>query len=783
MVMLFCFTKSYAQTLNITGSVNHISGKNIPFSSIAFYKNDTLIKGTIADSSGNFKLSIGKGHFTLKAFALNAGQVKDVNLTGDTVIHIILSDSTRLLNEVTIKGIKPVIEYKIDRTVFNVQNSLFKSGLNGIQLLRQAPRLEMSSDEAVKMIGRDGVRVMINGRLLNMSESAIVGKLASLRSDNILKIEIIPNPPSKFSAEGNVGYINIVLKKDETNGFQFRPFVEYTQRRYSSHKYGIDINYKSPKISLSVSPSYDKMRVLNSNQTLYNFDNGQQLAFDRLIDLESKNLSGSLIFVYTPAKKLEFGIVANAGKNTISSSELTNTYYRNTNNAIDSLIRASAPSNEKNRERGLTGYAEYQIDSLGKKITLTYNESLNKNTATKSIGSELFYPATDSTQFNALKNTGDVKFRINSSMLDINLPYSFAKIETGLSYTQINNNSILHFENQTNGSLQRVETNDAFDYDERTLGAYASIEKPLNQLSAKLGLRYERSTVEGESQSLNITNKTNYGKLFPTINLSYVGAKDHFFSFSYSKRIQRPNFNYLNPFRYYTSPYAFTTGNASLRPAFIDNIELMHIFKNSLTTIASYSRTTNGISYVSLYQDGYNYTIAQNNFTQNKLDLTVMYQKSLLNWWTINPVLELYHTKNRNTVSNTGLVDQKGFGGMLIVTNTITLSKSKEIFLQGNYYQFLPSQTEFQNTEAFGFLNSNIRFPVLKKALQCTITWSDIFNTNRTVYTQRYNDYLFTNFSNPRAQHISVSLSYLFGNTKVKSNYRESKNTEKGRTY
>lgn len=783
MVLLFCFNKGYGQTINIKGSVYNVSGQNIPFSSIGFYKKDALIRGTIADSSGNFRLSIDQGYYTLKASALNVEQVDEINLTKDTVIHIILSDSARLLNEVTIKGVKPAIEYHVDRTVFNVQNSLFKSGLSGMQLLRQAPRLEMSTNDAIKMIGRDGVRVMINGRLLYLSESAIIGKLASLRSDNILKVEIIPTPPSKYSAEGNVGYINIVLKKDETDGFQFRPFFEYTQRQYPSNKFGIDINYKSPKINLSISPSYETMRVVNSNKTSYDFDNGQQLSFDRIIKLKSKNLSGSLILVYSPTKRLEFGVIANAGKNNISSSELTNTFYKNTGNVIDSSIRANAPASEKNNERGLTGYAEYKIDSLGKKITLNYNNSLNTNATTKNIGSELYYPVTGFTQFNKLENTGDVKFRINSSMLDIELPYSFAKIETGLSYTQINNNSFLQFESQNIGIPEKISTNDAFDYYEHTMGAYASIEKPFNKLSAKLGLRYERSAVEGKSQSMNSKNRSNYDKLFPTVNLSYNGIKNHFLSLAYSKRIQRPKFFYLNPFRYYISPYAYTSGNASLLPVFTDNVELMHIFKNSLTTIASYSKTVNGISYVSLYQDGSNYTIPQNNFTQRKWDLTVIYQKSILNWWAINPVLNFYHSKNWNTVANAGLVDQKGFGGMLIFTNTFTLSKSKNIFVQGNYIQFFPSQSEFQKRKAFGFFSSNIRFPLFKKALQCTVSFSDLFKTNRTVYTQRYNNYLYKNSFDPGAQNINISLSYLFGNKRLNSVYRQSKNAEKNRTY
>jgi hypothetical protein len=315
------------------------------------------------------------------------------------------------------------------------------------------------------------------------------------------------------------------------------------------------------------------------------------------------------------------------------------------------------------------------------------------------------------------------------------------------------------------------------------MGAYASIEKPFNKLSAKLGLRYERSTVEGKSRSMNLKNRSNYDKLFPTVNIYYNGIKNHFLSLAYSKRIQRPNFFYLNPFRYYTSPYAYTSGNALLLPAFTDNVELMHIFKNSLTTIASYSKTLNGISYVSLYQNGNNYTIPQNNFTQRKWDLTFIYQKSILSWRVINPVLNLYHSKNWSTVANAGLVDQKGFGGMLIFTNTLTLSKSKNIFVQANYYQFFPSQSEFQKTKAFGFFNSNIRFPLFKKALQCTVSFSDLFNTNRSVYTQLYNNYLFKNSFDPGSQNINISLSYLFGNKMLNSVHRESKNAEKSRTY
>lgn len=782
-VLLLHHNTGYGQTINITGTVYNISEHRIPFSSIGFYKKDTLILGTIADSLGNFKLSIGQGNYTLKTSALNIVQSNELNLTRDTVIHIILSDSARILSEVIVKGFKPAIEHQVDRTIFNVQNSLFKSGLNAVQLLRQAPRLEMSTNDAIKMIGRDRVRVMINGRLLNLSESAILTKLSSLRSDNILKVEIIPTPSSKYSAEGNVGYINIILKQDETDGFQFRPFLEYTQRQYPSSKVGIDINYKSSKINLAISPSYEIMRVVNNNQTSYNFDSGQQLSFQRSMKFKSKNLLGSLILVYSPTKKFEFGLIANAGKNKISSSEQINTFYKNTSNIIDSSVHAIAPASEKNNERGVTSYAEYKINSLGKRITLTYNNSVNTNAAIKNILSELFYQAIGLKQFNELQNTGDVKFKINSSMLDIELPYRFAKVETGLSYTQINNSSFLQFESQNMGRPERISTNDAFNYYERTMGAYASLEKSFNKLSAKTGLRYERSNVKGASQSTGMKNIIRYDKLFPTVNLSYGGMKNHFLSLAYTKRIQRPSFYYLNPFRYYTSPYAYTSGNSQLQPVFTDNIELMYIFKSTLTTIASYSKTANGISYVSLYQDGYNYTIPQNNFTQQKWDLTFIYQKSFLGWWAINPVLNFYYSSNRSTIANTGLVDQNGFGGMLIVTNTFTLSKSKSIFVQGNYYQFFPSQSEFQKTKAFGYLSSNIRFPLFKKALQCTVSFSDFFKTNRTIYTQKYNNYMFKNTFDPGFQNMSISVSYLFGNKKLHSVYRASKNAEKNRTY
>lgn len=782
-VVLFCITTAHGQTINIKGSVNNVSGKKIPFSSIGFYKKDALIKGTIADSTGNFKLSIDPGSYTLKVSELNIAQVNEISLVRDTTLQIVLFDSAKSLDQVTVKGVKPAIEYQVDRTVFNVQNSLFKSGLNGMQLLMQAPRLETSTNDALKMIGRDGVRVMLNGRLLNLSESAIVAKLASIRSDDVLKVEIIPIPPSKYSAEGNIGYINIILKKDETDGFQFRPFFEYTQRQYPSNKFGIEINYKSQKIKLAVNPSYEVTKVINSNKTSYDFDNGKQLSFDRFIKLKNKNLLGTLIVVYTPTKRLELGVIGNAGKNTISSSEETNTFYKNIGNVIDSSIRSNAPASERYKERGATVYAEYKIDSLGKKITLTYNTSLNTYGSTKTMSSELYYPATGSAFSYSLENTGDVKFRVNSTMLDIELPYSFAKIETGVSYTGINNNSFLQFESQNADRLETVSTTDLFDYTEQTIGAYASIQKPFNKLSAKIGLRYERSAIEGKSQSMNLNSRSTYDKLFPTINLSYTGFKNHFLSLAYSKRIQRPNFFYLNPFRYYTSPYAYTSGNASLLPSFSGKIELLHVFKNRLTSIASYTKTQNGISYVSLYDAGNNYTIPQNNFTQFRWDLMFIYQKPILSWWSANPVLNFYHSKNRSTVYNTGVIDQEGFGGMLILTNTFTLSKSKNIYAQGNYYQFFPSQFNFQKMKAFGYISSNIRFPLFKQALQCNVSFSDFFKTNRTVYTQRYKDYLFTNSFDPGFQNLNISLSYLFGNKKLNKLYKESKNTEKNRTY
>src|SRR5699024_7818332 len=129
-----------------------------------------------------------------------------------------------------------------------------------------------------------------------------------------------------------------------------------------------------------------------------------------------------------------------------------------------------------------------------------------------------------------------------------------------------------------------------FDYKENTQSLYFSIQKSFSdKWQGKLGLRLENTQTEGHSKTLDQVNLNDYTKLFPTAYLAYTINDDNSLSLNYGRRIDRPNYQFLNPFVRVLSPYSYAEGNPFLQPAFIDNVELQFTHKNKWIAILYYS--------------------------------------------------------------------------------------------------------------------------------------------------------------------------------------------------
>jgi hypothetical protein len=208
---VFLFINFKAQ--EIGGIVSKDNGKRIPYVSIVATK-DKIVKSTVADFEGVFLIKLPEnGVFNIEIIYQGKTILnEDVNVNGNIKKNFSVNEMKEVeIKEVNILKTKKLIERKADRLVFNIENSISAQGGNGLDALRITPGLRVDKDQ-IKMIGKSGLSVMVNDKLLQLSGDDLINYLKTLTSDEIKSIEVITAPPAKFDAEGNSGIVNIVLK-------------------------------------------------------------------------------------------------------------------------------------------------------------------------------------------------------------------------------------------------------------------------------------------------------------------------------------------------------------------------------------------------------------------------------------------------------------------------------------------------------------------------------------------------------------------------------------------
>ena len=682
------------------------------------------------------------------------------------------------IQEVIIKGKKKLIERKVDRIIYRVSDDDFNMGSNLLTALNRAPRIQIEN-ESIKIIGKSGSpKIAIDGRIQNLSEDDIKSKLKSLRTEQIEKIEVIPTPPSRYSAEGNGGMINIIMKKDENLGLQGNANSGMgIQFEKTSTEQGLNLNYKMKNLDITTNLNHNDMTFTNENRLTYDFEK-TTTTIKTLPDSYFKNTSFNTIIQYTPIEKLTIGSTIDIGESKDGGDNpSTSVYYNKMTQKIDSLMYSNNINTSRSSNRAMSFFSDYLLDSLGKKISFTYNHSYNKNLSGSSISSDILGDINKNERFT---NNGNNRYSVNGILLDFELPFKFGRIDIGGAFTHINNNSgIVYFDADNN--IDYTQTNQ-FNYTEKTWGTYASYQKEWNKKwTTKIGVRIESTSTKGYSPTLQTTTTNSYTKIFPTLFVSYNPNEDHSFSLSYSKRLNRPSFYDLNPFRYYTDVYNYFSGNPYLLPTYNNALELNYTLKNNLNFIAYGNYITDGISYLNELDSNDNFVgNPQNNFTQKKIGIMGNYNWKISSWNSLNINAESYYT---NLISKKAVQKIEGYGGSFSLRNSIQLNKSKNSKLQMTYKNFFPSKAFYSDftTKNQAYLTINFKQMFLNKSLVFDLFFTDVFRQNISVSEKKYDTFHFSQYNDIRNRGIYLSVSYDFGNNNIEGITRDNKNIDSNR--
>ncbi len=782
----------YAQ-VEIKGIVKDSSNIAIEFANVVLAskgKGD-IVSGTITDKKGYFKLLAIPGEYKLTiSYIGHATESINILLKENKDLGVfILNESSRTLKDVVITSQKRVIEKKVDRLIFNVENSISISGGDVTDILKIAPYVRVKNDE-VLMIGKSNLKILVNGNLVRVSRDNLTNFLKSIPADDIKKIEIITSPPAKYEAEGNSGLINIVYKKGITNSWKASLRGTYTQYTYPDGSLSGSFRYRENKTSLYINTSYGKGSKQITDTNIFEFDsqfwdskNPRRIFYDN-------SLNTRIALDYHWSDHLTTGFQYQIGYNEmrIENNNDVAKIIDKSLSIIDSTIVSKSKFNQTNPLHSINFYADYKLDSIGKKISFNLDYFTFLDTSGRIYNSSNFLPNGQETpdSFSSGHNTGEQNINNYSFRADVEFPLKEINLNFGGKLSFINSDNDTRFFDLTTGVpiLDLNQTNQ-FEYKENNIAFYVSGNKSFNEKwNTKVGFRIESTHSKGLSFQLNQINKNDYIKVFPSGYINYTPNNNHSFSLSYNKRISRPDFEYLNPFRITQNPYLFVEGNPFLQPSFSDNLEFTYLNREKWINSIYFSHIKSGFGQIAVVNVDTRVRgiIPQNYYNGYTLGLTESYTlKKWKGWESIN-------TCNVNYSYADALLDyindrRNGTNVYLSTNNNFTLNKDKTIMSSIDAWYNFAGVYDIYETSSSSNLNLSFKFLFLQKDLQLTITGSDLFKSQITEVTAFSNNVKTTYENYYDTRRLRFSLRYNFGNKKIKVNRKDFGNEEeKGRT-
>lgn len=753
--------------INLTGKIVDSADIPLPSANIILMdkENNIIIAGIITDNKGVFNFeNLKKGRYQITVSFLGFESLqKEVELTETQDFGpLVLMEASNQLEGVLIsaKGKKPLIEMKIDRTIFNLSQSDAAIGGNTIDALRITPGLKIKeADSEIEMVGKGSVKLMVNDKEIRLDGKSAFEYLKSIPAEQIESIEMITNPPSKYTAEGSYGIINLMLKKGKQDHFYGIVSGSFRKAKYWSHNENLSLFYHKNNLQINAGGNYFDYRSNQSNKESYQYPNytlferenmkSSPQGFGGFLELQYEltkrtSIGGNLRYSRTPNGRL---------------SDLIDHHYLK-HGQIDSILQTNLSQKQKTDNLTYSLFMDHQIDSSGSNLSsefsyTRYAKSQNQNALTENLQS--------SDKFN-LGSANDQHVHLLYAALDMALNRDFADYGFGLQFSNSRNR---HSAVYINPDL--ADQNSLFNYDETIYSAYFSALKNFNEKWAlQLGLRSEYTDSKGNSLILNQITKRDYLEFFPTGYLSYTANEDHSFTASYGKRIDRPPYRTMDPFRQYVSRHSYLEGNPYLRPAYNNNFELKHLYKNKLSTSLYFSYLPNDYGIIDLvFPESNNIASVYDNYLKTyRFGLTESYVWKPFSWWESDNTGQVYYSKSTSTNPNTR-PKLSGFGAYVNSNNTLNINKQKTFRANLSFTYYSPEVDGVNKDKAYYFLDVGITALCFGKNLTLSLNANDIFKT--AIYKtnseingirQDYKGYF-------DSRSVRFTASYKFGDSKI----------------
>lgn len=790
---LMCLIQVQAQN-QIQGAVIDEKGLPLAYANVLLFAatDSSLIKGQVTTEEGTYLLDdLNHGNYFIVINMLGFQELRTETFLlatkKDLGVTVLKEDVTQL-EAVEVLAKKPLFQQEIDRLVINVENTITSAGSTALEVLERSPGVIVNrQNNTISISGKNGVVVMINERINYMSSDALVQLLDGMSADNIEKIELITTPPAKFDAEGNAGFINIVLKKNLDDGFSGSYTLSTGYGKGETGNASINVNYRKGKFNLYGDYAY----LRNARDQQFSFYRSVQLEDDLLEtythsnrDPIQRNHTGRIGVDFQLSDKTVLGALFSS-YDTKWSMNAFNTAEMYNNDVPISFVNIQ--NDEINQWRHYGGNINIQ-HTLSEGETLNFDADFlyyKDNNPTNYLNS--YFDDNGNLDFVENARSGKITpIKIGVLKLDYTRPLGTnLKMTTGLKGTmsQFENDVIVERFKMQNW-LADPELTNRYELNENILAAYTDFHLTLDEkTSIKAGFRYEYT----HSNLSTIENKDiidrQYGRLFPSFFISRDINKEQAINFSYSRRITRPTFNDMAPFVIFMDPTTFFSGNPALQPAFSNTLKVDYRIKSTLFSV-QYSKEDSTISrFQSRIIPGTNQQLifAKNLKYKKTAALSLSLPFSPTPWW--NMFFNASANWQEGGIYNEDIltvINLKSFN--IYSSHTFTLPKDFTLEVNG----FYNSGALFGSfvMEGFGAVNAGLQKKFRINGSSLRLGFDNIFNTLIWKMSSEVPELGQTfkgrvQFSNPT---IKISYSQSFGNSKMKSQRKRKTGSEEERS-
>lgn len=589
---------SYAQTGSISGSVIDSKTSNpLEAASVSLIsgKDSSIISGTETGADGKFRFSnipFGKYLVRINLVGFSKTYISGISVSSDIADAVLdpvkLKSGETTTEEISVEAERSAIEFKEDKKVFNVEQGMNIQGGSAIDVLKNIPSVAVDADGNISLRGNENVKILVDGKPFGLNNSENRNSVLDQIPSNLIEsVELVTNPSAKYDAENSAGIINIKLKKSENLGYNGNLLLNAG----SKDKYNGSLNLNFRKDKMNFFGSYDyrlqnnfiegensrQIFSLNSifkqsaEGTARNTGHFVKGGFDYNID---KNNSLSYLLNYNSRERKRTDNSDAQTFNTISGILENQSLLTTNDNSDGYTIDMSLNYNLQMKNPGQTLSSEA--------IYTRYNDNSINNTTENIIFPKSLNPLLENRYTDESNDEGNLS-------VDYVNPFSKdSKLETGLKIVLRGNNKNYRVEDYDYLSGSYVndssQTND-YAYNEDIYAVYGAYDMKIGKFGFKAGLRAEQTGTKGDLKNTGQVTKSSYFDLFPSLNLNQKIDETQEISLSYSRRINRPSVQMLNPFVTAFDPYNYFSGNPDLKPEYVNSFELGYLKYFEVMTI------------------------------------------------------------------------------------------------------------------------------------------------------------------------------------------------------